>query len=325
MNPFFQKSADDTPLSQWGESALIAAIGQWLGASAPPPPEGPGDDCAVLPPCKDARLLTTDSVIYGRHFDDSLSGFDAGAKLLKRNASDIAAMGGIPDSAVTAVICGKNLSVKWLEDFCRGMAHAAQACGISLVGGDMAQGADDTFSATMALLGHAAQPVLRTGGSPGDLVCVTGELGGSLDGWHYQFSPRLTEGRWLAANAHPVAMMDITDGLAKDLPSALPHTCDALIEPACLPIRASARNGTDGRDWLSHALCDGEDYELLVILPKDTDWPALQRRWQTAFALPLTCIGHLATAIEPAHGKRLRDKATLAPLLGKGFTHFQNP
>lgn len=322
MNPFQLADANDSPLSQWGEGRLIAAIQGWLGASAPAYPEGPGDDCAVLPACADRQLITTDSVIYGRHFDDAVTAFQAGEKLLKRNASDIAAMAGVPDSAVIAVVCGKNLSVRWLENFCKGMAHGALACNIRLVGGDLAQGPDGTFSASMALLGHAAFPMLRKGAGAGDLIFVTGELGGSRACWHHAFVPRIKEAQWLAAHAQPKSMIDITDGLAKDLRELLPDGCDALLDIEALPLRAEARLSQDEDDPLTHALCDGEDYELLFTLPENTDLSALRADWQKSFSTRLSCIGRIEPSENPAISKRLRNARTHALLSGEGYAHF---
>lgn len=81
-------------LAALGEVRLIKLIGEWLGSVSPESPEGMGDDCAVHPPAKGRQqLLTTDSLTYGQHFDGTLGAADAGAKLIKRNLSDIAAMG----------------------------------------------------------------------------------------------------------------------------------------------------------------------------------------------------------------------------------------
>jgi len=322
MNPFLLADANDAPLSQWGEERLIPAIQGWLGASAPAYPEGPGDDCAVLPVCGEKHLVTTDSVVYQRHFDDKVTAFQAGEKLLKRNASDIAAMAGVPDSAVVAIVCGQNLSVRWIENFCKGMAHAALDCGIRLVGGDLSQGPDGTFSASMALLGHAQNPVLRKGAAAGDLIFVTGELGGSLAEWHYAFVPRLKEARWLAQHARPKCMIDVTDGLAKDLRTILPEGCDALIDVEALPLRVEARLSQDAMDPVTHALCDGEDYELLFTLTGTTDVAQLQAAWRKKFNTLLTCIGRMAPAENPMVPHRLRNAQTHALLSVEGFSHF---
>ena len=95
----FTKNADKS-IRALAEVALITQIRYWLGAVTPTSPEGIGDDCAVVDWPKGLKqILTTDSLSYGQHFDESVSAHDAGAKLIKRNLSDIAAMGGRPGEA----------------------------------------------------------------------------------------------------------------------------------------------------------------------------------------------------------------------------------
>ena len=104
-------------LASLGESRLIDAIQDWLGAANPPPPHGIGDDCAVLPRRRARQLVTVDPVIAGRHFDASIPPAAVAAKLLKRNLSDIAAMGGFPHSAVIALPAPPENTVAWLRGF----------------------------------------------------------------------------------------------------------------------------------------------------------------------------------------------------------------
>jgi len=94
LHPFTDNPARS--IAALGEEKLIAAIRRWLGAASPRAPFGIGDDCAVVPAGRTAQLLTVDPVIYGEHFDDRVPARAAGEKLLKRNLSDIAAMGGRP-------------------------------------------------------------------------------------------------------------------------------------------------------------------------------------------------------------------------------------
>ena len=94
-----------------GEVKLIHAIGEWLGDVSPPSPTGMGDDCALIDTSQvDRQLLTTDSVSYGRHFDDTVTARAAGEKLIKRNLSDIAAMGGYPGPALLNLLCASEQS-----------------------------------------------------------------------------------------------------------------------------------------------------------------------------------------------------------------------
>src|SRR4051812_24470029 len=121
MRPFTSRSRDS--VAALGEEKLIAAIRRWLGSASPATPHGIGDDCAVLPSSKFPQLLTVDPVIFGRHFDATNHPADVAAKLLKRNLSDIAAMGGRPTAAVIALALDRKTSRRWLEAFYRGLAR----------------------------------------------------------------------------------------------------------------------------------------------------------------------------------------------------------
>lgn len=290
MNPFTQRAADS--VGRQGERRLIAEIRRWLGAATPPPPHGIGDDCAVLPPSRDRRqLITVDPVIFGRHFDAAVAPRAVGAKLLKRNLSDIAAMGGRPTAAVIALTLDARVKLAWLEAFYRGLAATARRWQVPIVGGDVAQ-ADGVLAASLTLLGEAttSRVLTRSGARVGDWIFVTGELGASLPtGHHFRFTPRLAEGAWLARRAEVHAMMDVSDGLAKDLHALTPPRAEPALEPAALPRRAKA----DVRG----ALTDGEDYELVFALAARTDRDAFTHAWRRAFPRTrLSCIGRFVSA-----------------------------
>lgn len=290
MNPFATRPADS--VSALGEAGLIAALRRWLGAASPRAPFGIGDDCAVLAPARGPQLITVDPVIYGRHFDASVPARAVGAKLLKRNLSDLAAMGGRPTAAVLALTLDARVSVAWLEGFYRGLAACARRHGVPVVGGDVAQ-ADGIVAASLTLLGTATGPriLTRAGARTGDFIYVTGRLGGSLaSGHHHRFTPRLAEGAWLARRPEVRAMMDVSDGLAKDLGALAPAGTVPALTPSALPRRAgcSVRN----------ALTDGEDYELVFAVAQHADATALRRAWRRAFPrLPLTCIGRFTRTL----------------------------
>ena len=136
--------------------------------------------------------------------------------------------------------------------------------GCPLVGGDVSA-SDGRLVVSVTVLGRTegATPVLRSGAKPGDAVCVTGSLGGA---WrsrkHLEFVPRIREARQLAEMCDLHAMIDISDGLARDLG----HICrasgvGARINADAVPVAAPAD--------LAAALGDGEDYELLFALPPD--------------------------------------------------------
>ena len=289
MAPFTRRRSRS--VTALGEGRLIAAIRRWLGAASPPPPGGIGDDCAVLPTLRGRPLLTIDPVIYGRHFDASVPPAAVGAKLLKRNLSDIAAMGGRPVAAVIALTLDRRVSLSWLEKFYRGLAAAALRYGVPVVGGDVAE-ADGALAASLALLGAASGPraVTRTGASTGDWIYVTGLVGDSIrSGHHHAFTPRLAEGAWLARQPAVRAMMDVSDGLAKDLRELTPRGAQPAIAADLLPRRRGAS--------VASALGEGEDYELVFALAARAGRPAFERSWRRAFPrVRLSCIGRFAPA-----------------------------
>jgi thiamine-monophosphate kinase len=275
-----------------GETKLLKRIREWLGEATPPTPRGMGDDCAVTD--GRANLITCDSLVLGRHFDEDCPPEMAGAKLLKRNLSDIAAMGGLPCEAVVAMFLPRNVSLAWVEGFTRGLAKCALDHSTLIVGGDIAE--SPTLAATLTLTGRARRPLTRGTGSAGDVLYVSGPLGGSIKGHHLTFTPRIEQGMFLAQTPEVTACMDLTDGLAKDAPSlAGPKLCVMLdvddIPPSAETLEMCAEHP---EEMTAHVLCDGEDYELLfAVKPEAAD--NFEAAWQNRFGGPVFRIGTLAT------------------------------
>ncbi len=334
MNPFTPEPA--ASVAALGERRLLLAIRAWLGDVAPPPPWGMGDDCAVLETgLAETLLATTDGVVYGRHFDDDAAPAAVGAKLVKRNLSDIAAMGGMPGPALINLLLARNTSMAWLQEFYAGVAQCCRQHGVNLVGGDVAQGPDGVFAAHLTLLGIPGPSVLkRTGAQIGDTLFVTGELGGSILGRHLTFTPRLAEGQWLARQKGVRGVIDVTDGLAKDLPDILPPGANASLDTAALPVSAEARHlaERDGGSALVHALTDGEDYELLFALNSQSAPDVFENLWRKDWPTPLTRIGKIIAATDATHAtgqapdgdRQLRDALTGALLLAPGAHGYEH-
>ena len=322
MVPFTHNFADS--VSQLGEVALIQHIGKWLGPVSPASPHGIGDDCAVLEPINSGQqILTVDSISYGQHFDASVSPEDAGAKLVKRNLSDIAAMGGTPGPAVLALLCGPDVCTHWLERFFFGIRQCCEHYKISLVGGDISSLAQGNFSAVLTLTGQALNPQLRSTAKCGDYIYVTGTLGGSILGKHYQFLPRLIEGQWLAQHPNCSAQMDLSDGLAKDLKSLLPPATHAALDLSALPIAPAAHTLAETSGWsaLQHACCDGEDYELGFALDMQANRHAFETQWSAQF--PNTELQQIGSIRESSSDGQLIDSATNTALpWSHGFEHL---
>jgi len=312
----------DRSVAKLTEEEIIRRVVQALGVAAPPFPEGPGGDCAILDTTRGGRRYrtsTVDSVLLGRHFDAACAGHRAGAKLVNRNLSDLAAAGATPADGLLSLLLGPDVDVSWLEDFAHGAGQAAAKAGLNLVGGDICRAPAGMFAGTLALQGFAHRVLTRRTASVGDALFVTGQLGGSLYGHHLDFTPRLAEGEWLCGQGEVTACTDLSDGLAKDLPGLLGPKLDARVDLTSLPLSnaAQALAKADGKPAHEHALTDGEDYELLFTVATDrADF--LERAFRQAFPhTPLTRLG----ATEAGSG-RLLDLATGEPVKAKGFGHF---
>jgi thiamine-monophosphate kinase len=251
---------------------------------------GIGDDCAAVEsPRGKLLLLKTDCVVEKRHFRADASAAAVGWKAACRAVSDIAACGGEPQHALITCVLREGQTGRWLDALYRGIEKAGREFGFHVVGGELAR-TDGPAVINVAMTGSVARRefVPRGGGRPGDLLFVTGVLGGSLrSGWHLRFRPRLAEARWLAKTIRPSAMMDLSDGLAADLPRlAAASGTGFVIEPEAIPQRRGAS--------LRAALADGEDFELLFAV-SPAKAARLAGQWKRRFpALRLGCIGALA-------------------------------
>ena len=272
-------------LADIGEDALIAR----LVSLAPTgnAGEGPGDDCAVVNEGGEMlRLLKTDALVEGVHFLRNADPKAVGWKAVARVISDFAAMGGTGEHFLVTLALPGTMEIAWIEDFYRGMGECLALYGGRLAGGETCRvpvGSAAVIS--IAATGSVARgnAVMRSGGKPGDAIWVTGRLGGSLVGKHLSFLPRVEEGRWIAANLRPTAMMDLSDGLAMDLPRlAKSSGCGFRLMREAIPISEGCA--------LDQALGDGEDFELLFTAPPDLDVIG----WREMFpGLELTRIGEL--------------------------------
>ncbi|MFM8808786.1 MAG: thiamine-phosphate kinase [Chthoniobacterales bacterium] len=290
------------------EDAIVSRLRAALRRA--PAVAGIGDDCAAVEaPRGKLLLLKTDCVVERRHFRASDSPAAVGWKAVCRAVSDIAACGGEPQHALITCVMRDKQTGPWLDRLYRGIEKAGREFGFHVVGGELAR-TDGPAVINVAMTGIVARRefVRRGGGRSGDLLYVTGTLGGSLrSGWHLRFCPRLREARWLAKNVRPSAMMDLSDGLAADLPRlAAESGTGFVIDAESVPRRRGAT--------LRAALSDGEDFELLFAVPK-TKAARLEREWKRKFpTLCLTRIGHLA-------------KRGVAQGLGaaRGYDHFARP
>ena len=311
-------------LSGFDETTLIEHIKEWLGKSNPPSPNGIGDDCGVFSAQNSGEfLISTDSLIYGKHFESSLSPIKAGQKLVLRNLSDIAAMGGSPMHATIAIITSRNLEFEWLRDFYKGIKSIAKSHDLKIVGGDLSHIEGDAFQAVMTIIGCAENPALRNKGEVGDSIYVTGKLGGSISGKHAQFTPRIQEGQWLVKNKYISSMIDLTDGLSKELKLILSPKTAASVDLTSIPISEDAKSlSNNPMEALERAISEGEDYELLFAMKSSIDSQILESKWREEF--PKIKLTKIATIIKQIDKEALllNSKNNQALDLKSGFDHF---
>ena len=274
-----------------GEDAVLARLQRLLRRTPPSVHAGIGDDCAAVRSGRRGvlALLKTACVVEGRHFLPGDAAAAVGWKAACRAVSDMAACGGEPRFALVTCVVRFAQTKRWIDGLYRGIEKAARTYGFHVVGGELAR-TDGPAMISIALTGEVAtgEFVGRAGGRAGDVLFVTGVLGRSLaSGWHLRFSPRIEQARWLVRHFRPRAMMDLSDGLAADLPRlAAAGGTGFVVDPALVPRRRGAT--------IEQALGDGEDFELLLAVdPRKA--PRLEAAWKKKFPrLPLTRIGHLA-------------------------------
>jgi thiamine-monophosphate kinase len=246
-----------------------------------------GDDCAWVKEGLGGAemILKTDTVMEGVHFLTGEQERRVGRKALARCISDFAAAGARPEVMMAGLMVNPQMKMAALEDVYHGIGEVAQKYGIQVVGGETTK--SNQLALTITLVGslEGGQRVGRSGAKEGDLIVVTGKLGGSYESKrHLTFEPRLLEGQWLWQQEVITAMMDISDGLERDLGRMM---CASGLE-AQLKLEALPLN--EGCDRQA-GLHDGEDYELLMTVQSEA-WEELKRQWDSCFPhLGLTQIG----------------------------------
>ena len=287
---------------------------------------GAGDDCAVLDfglPEK-LFLFKTDAIVEGIHFTKETPPEKIGRKALARCLSDIAAMAGTPIAALVTIALPENFEPEFVAKIYDGLNLLAEKFGVAIVGGETTTN-PERILISISLLGTVARgkQILRFGAKAGDAIFVTGELGGSLAGKHLDFEPRLAEARWLAEHFFVHAMIDLSDGLAGDLPHILKASgVGAELLKSAIPIsreaKLSARKSSSAKPAFAAALTDGEDFELLFTVA-GKDAVKLLDAWKKKFPkLKLSCIGKIVAG----GGILIRDKNGSHKLNANGYVHF---
>jgi len=275
--------------------------------------EGIGDDAAALDlglPGGLLLLAAADQVLSDVHYTPDTPAELVAEKLLKRNISDIAAMGGVPSHAMVTLSLNP-LDEIWMRKFHIGLEECAKRYHVSVIGGDIACLPQPGQCCSLSILGtvSADRLCLRRNAKPGDRLYATGCFGNSfLSEWHLKFEPRTQASAFLAGK-YTNAMMDVSDGLLKDLlRMAEASGCAVKLRGPenAIPLR-------QGAAW-QNALSDGEDYELIFAVhpEKAAD---LEKNWPFT-DLQLTCIGEF---FEGKPGELLNNNLNLNK---KGYDHF---
>jgi len=293
----------------------IYAFNDRLGGAVIVPP---GDDMAVTRIGGAVVLSTVDQLADGVHVDLRRDPLELiGRKAITRNLSDVAAMAAKPVGALVAAALPRGFGEDRANALFDAMRAAAERYACPLIGGDITMW-DNPLMLTVTVLAEPAgvEPVLRRGAKPGDIVCVSGELGAawSADGsrsQHLTFEPRIDLARRLAQTVALHAMIDLSDGLATDLAHiAEQSNVAAEIDGDAVPCR------TD----LAAAFNDGEDYELCFTLaPADAD-----RLGATVNGVTITRIGRIMNPDEsPPDGRiwLIRGDGRREPMAKGGWEH----
>ena len=351
-------AAPFTPVADVGEFGLIDRLADTLGdaAHARDLIVGLGDDAAVYrvggaggDGSPRVHVVTTDALVEGVHFDRTYVPLRAlGWKAIATNVSDVAAMNARPRFATVALGLPNNLSVEGAQALYTGIAQACERYGLAVVGGDTTAAARLTLSVTVIGEAREDEIVRRSGAQPGDLLCVTGDLGSAAAGLQVliagkedatggdgaaEVRPDLTEfayvverqlmpqarldrvETWAQAGVRPTALIDVSDGLASETHHlSQAGTVGAVIDGGLLPVHvqtALAAQRFDARPE-AYVLYGGEDYELLFTMA-EADAPQLA-------ADTYAVVGQI---VSPDEGVTLRlPDGNRVPLQGGGYRHY---
>lgn len=301
---------------------------RWLQQHAPVRPGtslGIGDDGSVHPTGVPGQSIavTTDLLVDGTHFELAhCEPYRVGRKALAVNLSDLAAMAARPVACWISLAVPLGMTESVLHQIYRGLLDLADAHQLTLAGGDTNSTSGPLVISVTAMGLITGSPWTRTGAKAGDRILVTGTLGGSLLGHHFDFQPRLAEALAWHQRYQIHAAMDISDGLTLDLDRmAEASNCGAALQLEHVPISDAAhlRAQTSGLTPLDHALSDGEDFELLMAVPPDV---AAKLLHDTQTAIRLTDVGEFIA--ERGLFARQSD-GSLTPLAPRGYLHDTQP
>lgn len=303
-------------LKDTGEDALIEKIRQRTPVKDPRVIAGIGDDAAVIEKQDGSCLLVAiDMLVENIHFTDKMTFYQIGHKAMGVNLSDIAAMGGKPDYAFVSIAMGGDMRTEDAEELYEGILAHAERFNVNILGGDTNR-SPGPLVVDVCLLGSVEKKnlCLRSGAEPGDIIFVTGSLGNSALGHikkeYFPVSPRIPEVEALLKITKPTSMIDISDGLAKDLR----RICSSSKTGAKI---FSRKIPAAGGCNLKTAVSWGEDFEILFTARPSEKEKLLSFEARTA--VRLSCIGEI---LEEKEGVFMLDEKNQKTPLEGGYEHF---
>lgn len=271
---------------------------------------GVGDDCAVLKyNSTHFQLASCDMIVEGVDFKGNTNPYMIGRKALAVSISDIAACGGIPKHALVSLGLPKKTKIEKVKRIIAGISDLAKEYKINIVGGDISSSKELVLDVNILGLVEKNKLVLRSKAKIGDLIFVSGAIGGSIKGKHLSFIPRIKESRFLVNNFKINAMIDVSDGLVQDLSHILKQSnVGAVIFESSVPINSFCSS-------FDEAISAGEDFELLFTAPMSNVRKIMENKYFPFFAIGEIC--------SKENGLKLITKdLQIRNLEIKGFRHF---
>jgi len=332
-----------TELSDLGEFGLIKRLETKFSSDLPGQFTGIGDDCSIIPLSEGRlQLITTDLLIENIHFlTEKITAKELGFKSLAVNLSDIAAMGGVPESAYLSIGFPGELKVNWIDDFFDGILQLCKSSNVKLMGGDTTRSRQIVinFCVTGSVKSHHVKR--RDHAKPGDIVCITDTLGDSGAGLkillenkeldedsyylikkHNKPRPHLEEGKWLGQKPEVNAMIDVSDGIESDLRRIMDSSgFGSEIDLDQVPVSGKLLSVAQKYSWnpIDLALTGGEDYCLMCTV-EASKVDQLAQNFEQEFSCKLFQVGRIIeeNALYFTHkGQRVDYKM-------QGFDHFRS-
>lgn len=325
----FENKENRTELSSLGEFGLIDHIASAVELKNPESIKGIGDDAAIIDNGAEMTVVTTDMLIEGVHFDLTFQPLKhLGYKAVTVNLSDIYAMNASPKQIVVGIAISNRFSLEAIEELYQGIQMACDKYSVDLVGGDTTSSTSGlVISVTAIGKGKKEDLVYRNGAGVGDLICVSGDLGGAYVGLQLlerekkiflenpKIQPDLSNADYILerqlkpeprkdivdklkqVNVHPTSMIDISDGLS----SEVMHLCKqsgtgCVLYEDKFPIdpQTYEKAREFNLDPTVCALSGGEDYELLFTI-KQADYEKMRMH------LDISIVGHMVAKEEGLH------------------------